>query len=314
MLGAFVALTLLVAAIGATYEAIEESRENRDYTPPGRLIDVSSHKMHLNCSGRGSPTVVLESGLWNDSGIWYKVQPEISKLTRVCSYDRAGLGFSELRPKQEADSINVAHNLHTLLENAGENPPYVLVGHSLGGIHVLVYQNLYSADVIGMVLVDSGHPDQENRLPPEMNKVQSRMYLQSKLWGLAVPLGLPRLLGLCERTVECSWQTVRAREAEVNAIKHSGNEARQAGMLDSLPLVVVSRDPQKGAAPDLISPDLSRRFENQWVQLQEELTHLSTNGSRVVATGSTHYVQLDRPDVVIGAIQKVLEAAKQNSK
>ena len=313
VLGVFVAPVLLLAAIGVTYEAIEESREGRDDTPPGRLIDVSGHKMHLNCAGRGSPTVVLESGLWTDSEVWYKAQPEISKLTRVCSYDRAGMGFSDPRPKQKADSVNIAHNLHTLLTNAGENPPYVLVGHSLGGIHVLVYQNLYPADVIGMVLVDSGHPDQEKRLPPEMNKTQSRMYLQSKLWGLTVPLGLPRLLALCGRTVECDWKIVKAREAEVDALKDSGDEARQAGSLDSLPLVVVSRDPEKGAAPGLIPPDLSRRFENQWVQLQEELTRLSTNGSRVVASGSTHYVQLDRPDVVIAAIQKVLEEAKQPS-
>jgi pimeloyl-ACP methyl ester carboxylesterase len=311
VVGASLALILLLAAIGSTYEKIEESREDSHDVPPGRLIDASGHKMHLNCSGGGSPTIVLESGLWNDSEVWYKVQPEISTFARVCSYDRAGLGFSELRPEQEADSVNVAHNLHTLLANGGEHPPYVLAGHSFGGIHVLVYQNLYPADVVGMVLVDSGHPDQENRLPPEMNKIQSRMYLQSKLWGLAVPLGLPRLLGLCGRTIECNWQTVKAREAEVAALKDSGDEARHASSLDSLPLVVVSHDPEKGAAPGLIPSDLSRRFENQWVLLQEELTHLSTNGSRVVATGSTHYVQVDRPDLVIAAIQKVLEAAKQ---
>ena len=312
-LGGFMIIVLLLAAIGATYEAIAESREASE-PPPGRLVDVAGRKMHLYCTGQGTPTVILESGLWNDSEVWYKVQPEIFKLTRVCSYDRAGLGFSELRPEQEADSVNVAHNLHTLLANARENPPYVLVGHSLGGIHVLVYQNLFPTDVVGMVLVDSGHPDQENRLPPEMNKIQSRMYLQSKLWGLAVPLGLPRLLGLCGRTVECSWQTVKAREAEVDALNDSGDEARHARSLDPLPLVVVSRDPEKGAAPGLIPPDLSRRFENQWVVLQEELARLSTNGSRVVATGSTHYVQIDRPDVVIAAIQKVLDIVVQNSR
>jgi pimeloyl-ACP methyl ester carboxylesterase len=314
VVGVSIAVLLLLVAIGATYEKIEESREDSHDVPPGRLIDVSGHKMHLNCSGAGSPTVVLESGLWNDSGVWFKVQPEVSTLTRTCSYDRGGLGFSELRPEQEADSANVAHNLHALLANARESLPYVLVGHSLGGIHVLVYQNLYPTDVVGMVLVESGHPDQENRLPPEMNKIQSRMYLQSKFWGRAVPLGLPRLLGLCGRTVECDWQTVKAREGEVDALKDSANEARHTRSLDSLPLVVVSRDPEKGAAPGLISSDLSGRFENQWVVLQEELTHLSTNSSRVVATGSTHYVQLDRPDLVIAAIQKVLKAAKQNSK
>lgn len=313
-LGVFVALVLLLAAIGATYEAIEESREKHNHTPPGRLIDVSGHKMHLNCSGRGSPIAVLESGLGNDSEIWHKVQPEISKSTRVCSYDRAGMGFSELRPKQEADSVNVAHNLHTLLVNAGENPPYVLVGHSLGGIYVRVYQNLYPGEVIGMVLVDSSHPDQQKRLPPELNKTLSRRGFRSTFWGIAVPLGVPRLLGLCGRKVECNRKVIKAREAEVDAIKDSDDEARNAVSLDSLPLVVVSHDPQKGAAPGRIEPDLSRRIENQWVPLQEELTRLSANGSRVVATGSTHYVQLDRPDVVIGAIQKVSEEAKQNSK
>ena len=304
---------MLVSAIGATYEAIEESRDPRE-PPSGRLVDVSGYKMHLDCTGRGTPTVVLESGLSDDSEVWFKVQPEISKLTRVCSYDRAGLGFSDLRPLQEPDSRNIAHNLHFILANAGENAHYVLVGHSIGGIHVRVYQNLYPADVVGMVLVDSGHPDQEHRLPPEINKIQAHLYLKWKLWGLAVPLGLPRLMGACGRTVECRWRTVKAREAEVNAVDDSADEARHVGSLDSIPLVVVSRDPEKGAAPGLVPPDVSRRFEDQWVQMQEELTRLSTNGSRMVATGATHYVQIDRPDMVIAAIQKVLAAAKSTSK
>ena len=291
--------------------------------PPGRFVDVDGHKMHLDCTGQGAPTVVLESGLWNDWVVWYKVQPAISKFTQVCSYDRAGLGFSDPRPDQQPDSRNIAHNLYTLLANAGVNPPYVLVGHSLGGIHILDYQNLYPADVVGMVLVDSGHPDQENRVPPEMKKIQSRLYFKSKLWGLVLPLGLTRLMGACgggppeiramQRTVECRWQTVKAREAEVNALGAS-SEGRHAGSLGSIPLVVLSRDPEKGAAPGLIPAELSRQFEDQWVQMQEELAHLSTNSSRVVATGSTHYVQLDRPDLVIAAIQQVLDAARLTSR
>jgi pimeloyl-ACP methyl ester carboxylesterase len=312
-LGGFIALMLLLAAVGATYESIESAREERD-PPPGRLVDVAGHKMHLDCTGQGPPTVILESGLWNDSTVWYKVQPEIAKLTRVCSYDRAGLGYSDSRPKQEADSRNIAQNLHTLLANAGVIPPYVLVGHSLGGIHIRVYQNLYPSDVVGMVLVDSGYPDQESRLPPEMNKIQSRLYLKSKLWGLAVPLGLPRLMGACGVRVECNWQIVKARDAEVNGISASGEEARHCGRLGSIPLVVVSRDPENGAAPGLIPPELSRRFEEQWTQMQEELARLSTSSSHVVATGSTHYVQINRPDLVIASIQKVLDAAMPNSK
>jgi pimeloyl-ACP methyl ester carboxylesterase len=312
-IGGFAALILLLAAIGATYEAIESSREERG-PPPGRLVDVGGHKMHLDCEGQGAPTVVLESGLWDDSIVWHNVQPEIAKLTRVCSYDRAGLGYSDPRPDQVPDSRNIAQNLHMLLAKAGVSPPYVLVGHSLGGIHIRVYENLYPSDVVGMVLVDSGHPDQEDRLPPEMNKIQSRLYLKSKLWGLAVPLGIPRLLGACGVTVECHWQTVKAREAEVHAIGASADEARHTGSLDSMPLLVVSRDPEKGAAPGLIPLEVSHRFEEQWVQMQEELARLSTNGSRVVAIGSTHYVQIDRGDVVIAAIRRVLDAARSTSK
>jgi pimeloyl-ACP methyl ester carboxylesterase len=322
-LGEFIVSILLLAAIGATYQSIESSRDRRMNPPPGRLIGVGGHKMHLDCTGQGAPTVILESGLWDDWVVWYKVQPAISKFTQVCSYDRAGLGFSDPQPDQQPDSRNIADNLHTLLANAGVNPPYVLVGHSLGGIHILVYQNLYPADVVGMVLVDSGHPDQENRVPPEMKKIQSRLYFKSKLWGLVLPLGLTRLMGACgggppeiramQRTVGCRWQTVKAREAEANAISAS-SEDRHAGSLGSIPLVVLSRDPEKGAAPGLIPAELSRRFEVQWSQMQEELVHLSTNGSRVVATGSTHYVQMDSPDVVIAAIQKLVDADRLISK
>jgi pimeloyl-ACP methyl ester carboxylesterase len=174
-LGGFIVLILLLGSIGATYQSIESSRDRRMNPPPGRLVDVGGHKMHLDCTGQGAPTVLLESGLEDDWLVWYKVQPAISKLAQVCSYDRAGMGFSDPRPDQQPDSRTIAQNLHMLLANAGVNPPYVLVGHSLGGIHVRVFQNLYPADVVGMVLVDSGHPDQENRVPLEMKKLQSRL-------------------------------------------------------------------------------------------------------------------------------------------
>jgi pimeloyl-ACP methyl ester carboxylesterase len=322
-LGGFIVLILLLASIGATYQSIESSRDRRMNPPPGQLVDIDGHKMHLDCTGQGVPTVLLESGLSDNWLVWYKVQPAVSKLTRVCSYDRAGLGFSDPRPEQQPDSRNIAHNLHTLLANAGVNPPYVLVGHSIGGIHIRVYQNLYPADIVGMVLVDSGHPDQEERLPPEMKQLQSRLYSEDRIWGLAVPLGLPRVMGACDggpaeiramqRTVECRWQTVKAREAEVNATGASEDEGRHTGSLDSIPLVVLSRDPEKGGAPGLIPAELSRRFEDQWVRMQEDLSRLSTNSSHMVATGSTHYVQMDRPDLVIAAIRKVLDATRPSA-
>jgi pimeloyl-ACP methyl ester carboxylesterase len=322
-LGALLVLLLLLAAIGGVYEAIASSRDRHMNPPPGRLVNVDGYQMHLVCTGAGTPTVVLESGLGDAWLPWYKVQPAISKVTQVCSYDRAGLGFSDPRP-EKPDSRNIAHNLRALLAAAGVNPPYVLVGHSIGGIHVRVYQHLYPADAVGIVLVDSSHPDQEQRLPPEIKKFESRFYLEAELLGLTMPLGLPRLTGACgrgspeiaamQRTIECRWQTVKAAEAELRAFSASADEGRETGSLGTLPLVVLSHDPNKGAAPGMIPADVGRRLEDAWVQMQEELAHLSTNGSRIVATGSTHYVQLDRPDLVIAAVRNVLNESRAPAK
>lgn len=179
-LGGLMVLILLLAAIGATYQSIESSRDLRMNPPPGRLVDVGGHKMRLDCIGQGTPTVVLEAGPGNDWLVWYKVQPAISKLTRVCSTTVQAC-FSGPRPEQQPDSRNIAHDLHLLLANAGVNPPYVLVGHSIRGIRIRVYQDLYLADVVGMVLVDWGHPDQEKRVSPELKKLQSRLYFESEL-------------------------------------------------------------------------------------------------------------------------------------
>jgi len=122
--------------------------------------------MHLYCLGEGSPTVILESGL-NDSWLyWYKVQPAVAKFTRVCSYDRAAVGWSDAQPGPP-DIRNVALHLHSLLNNAGVKR-VVMVGHSIGGIHIRVYQNMHPSDVVGMVFVDSSHPDWKKRLPSKL--------------------------------------------------------------------------------------------------------------------------------------------------
>jgi pimeloyl-ACP methyl ester carboxylesterase len=314
---AFSGLVLLIpllAAFGAVYDSIEK----RLNPPPGRLVDIGGFKLHLDCTGEGATTVLLESGLGDDRLVWYKVQPMISKLTRVCSYDRAGLGFSDPDPERPPDSRTIAQNLHVLLANAGVAPPYVMVGHSLGGIHVRVYQSLYPNEVVGLVLVDSAHPFQAKRLPRGGKRPRFHHPFESEFLDLASSLGFRRLTSSCggvlpeiaamQHTVECRWQAVKAREAEGRAFGASEDEGRQTGSLGSMPLVVLSRDPEKQVALGLDPAESSPRFQDQWAQLQGELAHLSTNGSRVVATGSTHYVQLDRPDLVVTAVQNILEA------
>lgn len=176
-------LVVLLAIVGAIYQSVESSNDVRTHSPPGSLIDVSGYKMHLYCVGDGSPAVILESGL-NDSWLsWYKVQPSVATFTRVCSYDRASVGWSDVRP-EPPDSRNIALHLHSPLQNAGVKPPYVLTGHSIGGIHVRVYQNMYPSDVVGMVLVDSSHPDQTKRSPPQLLRTVFRNIYISSLAAL----------------------------------------------------------------------------------------------------------------------------------
>ncbi len=164
-------LVLVLAAAGVMYENISEARDRRFNPMPGRLFDVGGYKMHIDCTGEGSPTVILESGLGDTYVSWRKVQPQIAKFVRVCAYDRAGIGYSDFSPQPRTSKV-IAAELHALLHAAGIAPPYVLVGHSMGGYNVRLYASLYRNEVAGMVLVDASHPDQENRFPAELKNME----------------------------------------------------------------------------------------------------------------------------------------------
>src|SRR5437870_8306166 len=140
--------------LGLLSQALASAVDASHYPPPGQLVDVGGYRLHINCTGTGSPTVVIESGWGDMSAAWGWVQPEVAKTTRICTYDRAGMGWSEASPEPRV-AREYAKELHTLLANANETGPYVLVGHSMGGFTVLVYAHDYPADVLGLVLVDS---------------------------------------------------------------------------------------------------------------------------------------------------------------
>ena len=141
--------------IGAVYQSLATSRDRELYPPPGQLVDVGGYRLHVYCIGEGSPTVVLEAGSGGKGVIaWSLVQERMAITTRVCSYDRAGLGWSDPDPTdQPRPSLRVAQSLYTLLHNAGIDGPYVLVGHSSGGLHVRSFASQYPEEVVGMVLL-----------------------------------------------------------------------------------------------------------------------------------------------------------------
>lgn len=152
------ALALLLMLVGASYQFMTARADARRFPQEGKSVDVGGYKLNINCIGQGSPTVVLEAGLTVPAISWRLVQRGIAKFTRVCSYDRAGYDWSDPGPMPRTSSQSMKE-LHTLLQNAGEKPPFVPVGHSFGGTNARIYNSLYPNEVAGMVLVDPGHED-----------------------------------------------------------------------------------------------------------------------------------------------------------
>jgi pimeloyl-ACP methyl ester carboxylesterase len=306
------ALVLFLAAAGMIYENIFEARDRRFNPMAGSRFDAGGFKMHIDCTGEGSPTVILDSGLGDTYLSWRKVQPQIAKFARVCSYDRAGLGYSEPSSQPRTSRV-IATELHALLQAAGIAPPYVLVGHSVGGFNARLYASLYRSDVAGMVLVDSSHPAQFGRLPPEIKDLQADRTHKAEFTEYTMPFGIPRLLGRCDedpvsRAAVCNWNTAVTALAELRSFPESAAQTAAAGSLGDMPLLVISHDPNRRLG--IFPVSIAIPANEAWEKMQEELVHLSTQGTQVVATGSSHDVPIDRPDVVIEGVRSVVEQAR----
>lgn len=245
------ALIIGLAAIGASYQAIATANDRRHFPAPGQLVDVGGYKLHINCIGQGSPTVILESGLANPSSIWGWVQPEVAHATRVCAYDRAGVGWSDPGPEPR-DGQQIARELHTLLGKANVPEPYVLVGHSAGGLYVRVYAAQYPRDVVGMVLVDVEHPDQWTQSPAAQAQFQTYARL-GRVQQLLARLGVIRAFNLnpvshdlppaqaaAYKAFMDTTQFADVNAAELAAHAATDTQVRSAGPLEALPLIVLT--------------------------------------------------------------------------
>jgi pimeloyl-ACP methyl ester carboxylesterase len=311
--GGLIVFVVLVGIAGFLYQNVSEARDRRFNPMKGRRYDVGGSRMHLDCIGQGNPTVVLESGLGDTYLSWRKVQPQISTFTRVCSYDRNGLGYSDPTSQPRTSRV-IAEELHALLHAADIAPPYVLVGHSMGGFDMRLFASLYRSEVAGMVLVDSSHPDQENRFPPELKNMRGSWLREAEFLEYTMPFGIPRLLGFCDedpvlRAAECDWNDAREGVEEMKAFPESAAQAAATGPLGDIPLAVLSHDPDRPSAD--LPADLAKPTNEAWEKMQEELAHLSTRGTQTIARNSSHYIQIDRPDLVIEAIRGVVDQTRQ---
>jgi pimeloyl-ACP methyl ester carboxylesterase len=319
-----VAALLALVVLGATYQAVATEIDKRTYPPPGEVVDVNGHLMHIDCIGEGAPTVILESGLGTMSADWANVQPRVAKSARVCSYDRAGTGWSEPGPEPR-DPRQIAHELHTLLGNAGIDGPYVLVGQSFGGLYVRMYADMYPKEVAGMVLADSSHPDMWGRMPPEVTAT-----LRPPAWQVGAMTFLTRL-GIFRLTAsdmaECGLpaQQCKEEQAYLRSTRYRmtwGQEmlaperdaqVRRTGNLGDRPLVVLSAGDHGRDLAAGVSPAALARFERTWRTLQGDLAALSTDSTHIVVEGAGHStLQTDRQDaqVTSAVIKEVVQAAR----
>lgn len=311
-LGGVVVVVLGLMLIGAVYESLKEAADVRAYPPPGQLVDVGGYRLHLNCTGTGGPTVVIDAGLGDWSASWSSwVQPEVAKTTRVCTYDRAGMGYSEAGPLPRT-AEQFAKELHTLLQHANIPGPYVLVGHSMGGLTVRVFVHEYASDVAGVVLIESMNPQQAKPAadPPSPAATHSSGF---SILALPARIGLVRLLagplglksGLSPEVQPAYTAfSVTPRSFQTQLDEGRGMPASfvQAGAVKSfgdVPLIVLSR----GLDPD-----------QDWQAMQTELLELSTHSQQLTADKSGHNIQLGQPDAAVTAITQMVAQLRQTAK
>jgi pimeloyl-ACP methyl ester carboxylesterase len=306
-LGGGLASILGLMLVGYIYEPIAEAADARTYPPPGQLVDVGGYRLHINCTGTGSPTVVIDAGQGDWSTSWGSVQQEVAKTTRICTYDRAGMGWSEAGPLPR-DAAQFAKELHTLLQNANIPGPYVMVGHSLGGTSVRVFVSEHASEVAGVVLIDSMNPGQATQ--PHV-QAQSKSDPQSQPFSLQAALarfGIARLivkLPVIASSVPAGQeayyplyirpQSLQTADNELRGIPASLAQAAAVKTFGDLPLIVLT----------------ARLNDNPgWPEWQNELLELSSNSQHLFAENSGHIIQSDEPQAAVAAILQMVQQVR----
>jgi len=290
---------LALASIGGGYETAAEAADAAAHPPPGQLIDVGGHRLHLNCTGSGSPTVVLEPGGGGMSSSLGWITPGVARATRVCVYDRAGRGWSEPAGAPQ-DGARIATDLHTLLHRANVPGPYVLAGHSFGGLYVLAFADRYPDEVAGMVLVDSTAPAPTSIDGSSYDGIDRL----SALASIAARLGVVRVVGQlfddglpprASDEVQAGTSTADNLRNAIDEYVHVSAAAQQAASLRDFsdkPLVVLTA----GVGHDA-----------DWSAAQNRLAGLSTNSTHRVVEGATHQALVADEEHAAATTQAVLQ-------
>lgn len=271
---AFLSIALAILAIGPgrVWNGSQARFERWKLILTGKLVDVGGHRLRIERLGKGSPTVVFEAGLAQPRTTWGRVPNDVAAFAQVVIYDRANLGDSD-EVQGQRTSKQIVAELHAMLKAAGAEAPYVLVGHSFGGLNARLFASQFPDEVAGIVLVDASHEDEYRRLAELLPEPERQKYLQHE----------------------------GGDNYEKADLLASAEEIRGAAALKPVPLVVVS------AAGNKNSGEAAAKVHDE---LQLVLSRLLPNASLVIAENSGHFVQLDRPELVTEAIRKVVEQAR----
>jgi len=334
------AAALCLGAAGlasAGYQSYGMARDRCRYLPPGDLVDIGGRKLHLLMTPGAGPPLVIIAALGNPAIDWLGVQRGLAPEMPVVVYDRGGIGWSDPGPRPRTAG-RMADELHALLTAARIEPPYVLAGHSLGGLIALIYTARHREHVAGLALIDSSHPDMHKRLPARewFTSGPGQELLRAAQWRLA-PLGLARLaddLGIRRHISDRARRiyppdvaaagrafmlSSRQRRADVSELAHvsqSCNEARAClADLGTLPLAVItSSEHDPGHAPGSHADrKRSHWYTTTWSVLQAELAELSRNSSHTVAEHAGHYIHRDDPGLMIGILRDLVFRAREGA-
>jgi pimeloyl-ACP methyl ester carboxylesterase len=326
----------LVVASGMLYQAVGAARDRRRFPAPGALAPVGDHRLHYRCAGAGRPTVILEAGIAASSLTWSRVQPVIARSTRVCSYDRAGLSWSERASSSRSMPVLV-RELRRLLTSARIAPPYVLVGHSFGGLIIRAFARAFPADVAGLVFVDPLHPEEWCTPSEDQRYTLAGGIFLSRVGALLAHVGVVRLcLTLLSRGASGAprqFSRIFGRSAAA-LLEHMVGEVQKLPP-DVLPEVQAHWSNPKAfrgmwqhlASMPQCSADLmleidqfrdvpvfvlsSGARDTRWLAADEQLARASSKGRHIVSPRSGHWVHLDDPELVIQAIHDAIEISRR---
>jgi len=270
---------------------------------PGDFVLLHDHRIYYHCLGEGSPTVLIDTGIGDASANWIPIQEKLSTQTKVCIYDRAGYGMSDPGPGPRTSSL-IVEELYTMLKSAGITGPYILVGHSYGGFTAQLFAKKHTDETAGIVLVDSSHPQQVDRLAKlDLFEVENRRIIT----------GRNDAINEDASELQKKWYMLNSRRKaiiaqmdELKYFKDSANEVSKAGPMPDIPLAVLTR-----GISQLPTLENSESMEEIWLEMQKDLANSNRQGYQKIIQASGHNIHIDSPDAVVNSVLEMFGAITQ---